>query len=126
MATLAVPQESITTQFGPHLSTSTGLKVKRHRMGANHMPAVQNRYFYIDPSRCIGCNSCVQACTECDTHKGYSRRASFSLTQLLGKTGLNTEVMECAHARRRARARSVGIVRRNKARIFSHHFVPLA
>jgi len=36
------------------------------------MPAVQNRYFYIDPSRCIGCNSCVQACTECDTHKGYS------------------------------------------------------
>ncbi|MBV8226475.1 MAG: 4Fe-4S binding protein, partial [Verrucomicrobia bacterium] len=23
------------------------------------MPAVQNRYFYIDPSRCIGCNSCV-------------------------------------------------------------------
>jgi hypothetical protein len=29
-------------------------------------------------------------------------------------------------ARRRARARSVGIVRRNKARIFSHHFVALA
>jgi len=29
-------------------------------------------------------------------------------------------------ARRRARARSVGILRRNKARIFSHHFVALA
>ena len=28
--------------------------------------------FFIDPSRCIGCNACVQACTECDTHKGYS------------------------------------------------------
>ena len=28
--------------------------------------------FYIDPSRCIGCQSCVQACTECDTHKGDS------------------------------------------------------
>ena len=28
--------------------------------------------FYIDPSRCIGCQACVQACTECDTHKGHS------------------------------------------------------
>lgn len=28
--------------------------------------------FFIDPSRCIGCNACVQACTECDTHKGQS------------------------------------------------------
>ena len=28
--------------------------------------------FYIDPARCIGCQACVQACTECDTHKGIS------------------------------------------------------
>ena len=28
--------------------------------------------FYIDASRCIGCQACVQACTECDTHKGIS------------------------------------------------------
>jgi Fe-S-cluster-containing dehydrogenase component len=28
--------------------------------------------FYIDPARCIGCQACVQACTECDTHKGQS------------------------------------------------------
>jgi Fe-S-cluster-containing dehydrogenase component len=28
--------------------------------------------FFVDPSRCIGCNGCVQACTECDTHKGHS------------------------------------------------------
>jgi Fe-S-cluster-containing dehydrogenase component len=28
--------------------------------------------FYIDVSRCIGCQACVQACTECDTHKGQS------------------------------------------------------
>jgi Fe-S-cluster-containing dehydrogenase component len=31
-----------------------------------------NLEFFIDPSRCIGCQSCVQACTECDTHRGHS------------------------------------------------------
>ena len=28
--------------------------------------------FFIDPSRCIGCQACVQACSECDTHRGES------------------------------------------------------
>ena len=28
--------------------------------------------FFVDPSRCIGCNACVLACSECDTHKGQS------------------------------------------------------
>lgn len=28
--------------------------------------------FFVDPSRCIGCQACVQACSECDTHKGVS------------------------------------------------------
>ena len=28
--------------------------------------------FFMDPNRCIGCQACVQACSECETHKGYS------------------------------------------------------
>ena len=28
--------------------------------------------FVIDYSRCIGCQACVQACGECDTHRGQS------------------------------------------------------
>jgi Fe-S-cluster-containing dehydrogenase component len=28
--------------------------------------------FFIDHSRCIGCQSCLQACAECDTHRGVS------------------------------------------------------
>lgn len=28
--------------------------------------------FFVDPNRCIGCKACVQACSECDTHKGES------------------------------------------------------
>src|ERR1035441_3325906 len=28
--------------------------------------------FYVDPSRCIGCQSCVKAGEECDTHRGHS------------------------------------------------------
>ncbi|MDR3690774.1 MAG: 4Fe-4S dicluster domain-containing protein [Fimbriimonas sp.] len=31
-----------------------------------------DRNFYIDPSRCIGCNACVMACAECGTHSGAS------------------------------------------------------
>jgi Fe-S-cluster-containing dehydrogenase component len=27
--------------------------------------------FYIDPSRCIGCRACENACAECDTHRGH-------------------------------------------------------
>ncbi len=33
---------------------------------------MSERQFYIDPSRCIGCNACVEACGECDTHAGVS------------------------------------------------------
>ena len=36
------------------------------------MPTAINMEFFIDPRRCIGCQACVQACSECDTHKGQS------------------------------------------------------
>lgn len=36
------------------------------------MPVPADLHFYLDPARCIGCNACVQACSECDTHKGVS------------------------------------------------------
>jgi Fe-S-cluster-containing dehydrogenase component len=28
--------------------------------------------FFIDQGRCIGCQACVHACAECETHKGHS------------------------------------------------------
>src|SRR5687768_8949647 len=36
------------------------------------MPVPQHLEFFVDPSRCIGCRACVEACTECDTHRGES------------------------------------------------------
>jgi Fe-S-cluster-containing dehydrogenase component len=36
------------------------------------MPVPEHLEFFVDPSRCIGCQSCVQACSECDTHRGES------------------------------------------------------
>jgi len=33
---------------------------------------VSEMLFFIDHARCIGCKSCVQACGECDTHRGQS------------------------------------------------------
>jgi Fe-S-cluster-containing dehydrogenase component len=36
------------------------------------VPKPSEKHFFLDPNRCIGCKSCVQACSECDTHRGHS------------------------------------------------------
>jgi len=33
---------------------------------------VNDYQFIVDPSRCIGCKSCMAACAECDSHRGVS------------------------------------------------------
>ena len=50
--------------------------------------------FFIDPSRCIGCEACVQACAECDTHRGTSM---IHLEYVDRPTGVQTAPVVCMH-----------------------------
>ena len=50
--------------------------------------------FYVDPSRCIGCRSCVQACAECDSHRGKSM---IHVDCLDRESGIETTPMVCMH-----------------------------
>jgi len=65
------------------------------------MPVPQQLEFFVDPSRCIGCQACIHACTECDTHKGdamihleYIDRASS--TQTVPVVCMHCEQPTCA------------------------------
>ncbi len=50
--------------------------------------------FFIDPSRCIGCQACVAACAECGTHRGHSM---IHLDYVHRPTGVQTVPVVCMH-----------------------------
>lgn len=52
------------------------------------------KHFYIDPSRCIGCSACVEACGECDTHAGVSM---IHLVQIQRGDTVQTTPVVCMH-----------------------------
>ena len=52
------------------------------------------RIYVIDPSRCIGCQACVQACEECGTHRGSSM---MHLDFVDRGTTVQTVPMVCMH-----------------------------
>ena len=48
----------------------------------------------IDPSRCIGCQACFQACSECDTHRG---RSMIHLETIQRQDSVQTAPQVCMH-----------------------------
>ena len=50
--------------------------------------------FFIDYSRCIGCMACVQACEECDTHRGHSM---IHLETIQRRNSVQTAPQVCMH-----------------------------
>lgn len=50
--------------------------------------------FFLDPSRCIGCQACVQACGECETHRGVPM---IHLDYVDRPTGVQTAPVVCMH-----------------------------
>jgi Fe-S-cluster-containing dehydrogenase component len=50
--------------------------------------------FVIDYSRCIGCQECVQACEECDTHRG---RSMIHLETIRRAESVQTAPQVCMH-----------------------------
>lgn len=50
--------------------------------------------FFIDHSRCIGCEACVKACAECDTHRGTSM---IHLETIERRDSVQTAPQVCMH-----------------------------
>jgi Fe-S-cluster-containing dehydrogenase component len=58
------------------------------------MPVPGHLHFFIDQSRCIGCQACVQACSECDGHRGH---AMIQLDELDRAASPQTAPVVCMH-----------------------------
>ncbi|HET9886236.1 MAG TPA: 4Fe-4S dicluster domain-containing protein [bacterium] len=52
------------------------------------------RAMVLDYSRCIGCQACVQACSECDTHRG---RSMIHLETIQRRDSVQTAPQVCMH-----------------------------
>ena len=63
--------------------------MKTARYGIDDRPI-----FVIDQSRCIGCEACVQACSECGTHRGQSL---IHLERIDRAASTQTAPMVCMH-----------------------------
>lgn len=50
--------------------------------------------FFLDAARCIGCEACVQACQECDTHRGH---AMIHLETIRRRDSVQTAPQVCMH-----------------------------
>jgi Fe-S-cluster-containing dehydrogenase component len=55
---------------------------------------MREQHFFIDPIRCIGCKSCMQACSECSTHRG---KTMIHLEYMERETSTQTVPMVCMH-----------------------------
>ncbi|MDI1430208.1 MULTISPECIES: 4Fe-4S dicluster domain-containing protein [Polyangium] len=55
---------------------------------------MSERVLFIDYARCIGCQACVQACEECDTHKG---QAMIHLETIRRRDSVQTAPQVCMH-----------------------------
>lgn len=58
------------------------------------MPVPEHLEFFLEAGRCIGCQACVQACSECDTHKGH---AMIHLEYVERGTSTQTVPVVCMH-----------------------------
>src|SRR5579859_133807 len=58
------------------------------------MNGADSMEFFIDHSRCIGCKACMQACEECDTHRGVSM---LHLETIMRADSVQTAPQVCMH-----------------------------
>ena len=58
------------------------------------MSVAPDQTLFLDPNRCIGCEACVAACSECDTHKGVPM---IHLEQVDRQASPQTAPVVCMH-----------------------------